>query len=117
MKRFNGKIDTLSLAFAVVMLCFTTGCTSTVDARAQRDDGPYITAGDYTCGDGTAVHIKWWSDRVEVSRGQQTWNLPHAISGSGARYSDGVREVWEHQDEVRVSDGQTLPLTCRKIEK
>lgn len=44
-----------------------------------------------------------------------TYNLPIAMSGSGARYSNSFTEVdkgmelWEHQGEITISnDGQTL---------
>lgn len=34
--------------------------------------------------------------------------LPVAVSGSGARYSDGTRTFWEHQGTGRYSEGETL---------
>ena len=30
----------------------------------------------------------------------QTFHLPIAMSGSGARYSDGKTTIWEHQGEA-----------------
>lgn len=34
--------------------------------------------------------------------------LPVAVSGSGARYSDGTRTFWEHQGKGRYLEGDTL---------
>ena len=34
--------------------------------------------------------------------------LPVAVSGSGARYSDGTRTFWEHQGIGRYFDGEVL---------
>jgi len=34
--------------------------------------------------------------------------LPQAISGSGARYSDGNRTFWEHQDKAVYTEGEKV---------
>lgn len=72
-----------------------------------------VAVSDHRCDNGLALHIAWWSDRAEVAYGAQKWTLPAARSGSGARYADGVHEVWDHQGVVRVTDGAAPPVECR----
>lgn len=79
---------------------------------AERPVQP-VAVSDLRCDNGAALHIEWWSEKAEVALGTQRWSLPIAVSGSGARYSDGVREVWEHQGVVRITDGTTPPTSCR----
>ena len=79
---------------------------------AERPAQP-VAVSDLRCDNGAALHIEWWSGKAEVTYGTQRWTVPLAVSGSGARYSDGVREVWEHQGVVRVTDGAAPPTSCR----
>lgn len=72
-----------------------------------------VALSDLRCDNGQAVHIEWWPERAVVSYGGEQWTLPLAVSGSGARHSDGVREIWEHQGVVRVADGAAPPTSCR----
>jgi len=78
---------------------------------------PPIAVSDYVCDDGAALHVRWWADRLEADHGGRRWALPRAVSGSGARYADGAREVWEHQGVVRVTDGGAPPVSCAKAVK
>jgi len=80
---------------------------------AERPARP-IAVSDLRCDNGATLHVAWWPERVEVEYGAQRWTLPIVLSGSGARYSDGVHEVWEHQGVVRVTDGGAPPALCRK---
>lgn len=73
-----------------------------------------VALSDHRCDNGLALHIAWWPDRAEVAYGTQSWTLPIARSGSGARYADGIHEVWEHQGVVRVTDGTAPPTSCTK---
>ena len=79
---------------------------------AERPAQP-VAVSDLRCDNGASLRIEWWSGKAEVAFGTQRWFLPIAVSGSGARYSDGVREVWEHQGVVRVTDGDAPPTSCR----
>lgn len=79
---------------------------------AERPAQP-VSVSDLHCDNGQAVRIEWWSERVVVTHVGERWTLPLAVSGSGARYSDGVREVWEHQGVVRMTDGAAPPTSCK----
>ncbi len=72
-----------------------------------------VAVSDLRCDNGAPLRIEWWPEKAEVAFGTQRWTLPLAVSGSGARYADGVREVWEHQGVVRVTDGAAPPTSCR----
>jgi len=79
---------------------------------ADRPANP-VAVSDFRCDNGASLRVAWWPDKAEVIYGTQRWTLPIAMSGSGARYADGVREVWDHQGVVRVTDGAAPPTSCR----
>ncbi|MBE0530625.1 MAG: MliC family protein [Rhodospirillales bacterium] len=79
---------------------------------AERPAQP-VAVFDLRCDNGSSLHVAWWPEKAEVTYGAQHWTLPIAMSGSGARYADGVREVWEHQGIVSVTDGVAPPTSCR----
>lgn len=43
-----------------------------------------------------------------VLPGGKTLTLPVAMSGSGARYSNGAQTFWEHQGSAIYEEGETL---------
>lgn len=90
-----------------VLAAGVTGCASARPAQP-------VAVSEHLCDNGQALQVAWWPERAEVAYGSQRWTLPLATSGSGARYSDGVHEVWEHQGVVRISDGAVPPVSCSK---
>ena len=46
---------------------------------------------------------------AEVFAGGQVYRLPQAQSGSGARYSNGSVEYWEHQGQATLTGAQGGP--------
>jgi len=72
-----------------------------------------VSVSDLRCDNGSSLHVAWWPEKAELTYGTQHWTLPVAVSGSGARYADATREVWEHQGVVRVTDGAAPPTSCR----
>jgi membrane-bound inhibitor of C-type lysozyme len=74
---------------------------------------------DYLCPNGTHVKVVYHLDArtavVSVGRATGRFVLDEVMSGSGARYSDGTREIWEHQGTLRVTmpGGVTLE-NCAK---
>ncbi len=79
---------------------------------ADRPAQP-VAVSNLRCDNGQMVRIAWWPEKAEVTFREDRWTLPLAMSGSGARYADGLREVWEHQGIVRVTDGTAPPTSCR----
>jgi len=63
------------------------------------------------------VSVTWREDSAEAFVGGEVWKLPLARSGSGARYSDGTREIWEHQGVLRVTNGDEPAMECPIIKK
>jgi len=49
-----------------------------------------------------------------VLPGGKTLTLPQAMSGSGARYSNGAQTFWEHQGSAIYEEGETLLFEGRE---
>ncbi|MCW8861732.1 MAG: MliC family protein [Rhodospirillales bacterium] len=94
--------------------CFLllAGCTPTPEGEAV----PPLAVVEYTCPSGVPMRVSWWKETAELTYGDGRWMLPRALSGSGARYADGAREVWEHQGSVRVTIDGSPPEECRPVE-
>ena len=43
----------------------------------------------------------------------QTFHLPVAMSGSGARYSDGKTTIWEHQGQAQFETAGASLTGCK----
>jgi quercetin dioxygenase-like cupin family protein/membrane-bound inhibitor of C-type lysozyme len=87
-------------------------CVVTVDAASLPCSGsPRQVAATYRAGDGARLEACFDLDRNTVTVGLADGNrvvLPAALSGSGARYSDGARTFWEHQGVGRYFVGEKL---------
>jgi membrane-bound inhibitor of C-type lysozyme len=62
----------------------------------------YANAALYRCPLNVDVVANYSADAKNVTlyTQGQTFHLPVAMSGSGARYSDGKTTIWEHQGEA-----------------
>ncbi|HYD86352.1 MAG TPA: MliC family protein [Vitreimonas sp.] len=88
-------------ALAALAACGTT----------QRAGGPRA---DWRCDGGAAFSVRFNDNAAEVFAGGQVYTLPAAQSGSGARYSNGTVEYWEHQGEATLNGAAGGPYTnCR----
>lgn len=87
-------------------------CVVTVDAASLSCGGsPRQVAAAYRAGDGARLEACFDLDRNTVTVGLADGSrvvLPAALSGSGARYSDGARTFWEHQGVGRYFVGEKL---------
>jgi SAM-dependent methyltransferase len=103
------------------------GLTGGADKRREGvvlgdagDDGraDFGAGNAYVCNNGSVLTLAWAKvgddDFVRWREDGETRTLARVISGSGARYSDGLAEVWEHQGEVRVTGRGGVTRTCRK---
>jgi membrane-bound inhibitor of C-type lysozyme len=62
----------------------------------------------FDCG-GVLGSVRFRGDSALVSLPDTLLRLPRALSGSGARYSDGASTYWEHQGTARIeTPGDTL---------
>ncbi len=58
----------------------------------------------WQCEGGKSFTVRFDSrEAAVVSTGERNFVLPPARSASGARYSDGAVEFWEHQGEATLS--------------
>lgn len=93
-------------AFAAIAVCAALG------ACASMGGGPRL---DWRCDGGAAFSARVSSRSAEVFAGGQVYRLRKATSASGARFSDGTVEYWEHQGEATLNGARGGPYTnCRQ---
>lgn len=107
---------TLSARYSLVLLFIAVGiggCSSgkPMATRAVSDGAPRSVK-DITCDGDHTGRVAWWTEKVDVSFMGQQWTLPRVMAASGARYSDGKRELWEHQGTLRLTIGPSAPVHC-----
>ncbi len=115
------KIGLANIHALLAFACLMVGCSEDAgmgrhDAKALSNSG-VVAVSNFDCGVGGGLTVRWAKDLAEVSIAGETRLLPRARSGSGARYSDGTREVWEHQGLLRWTDAEASPVTCHPITK
>lgn len=57
---------------------------------------------DWKCDNNAAFSVRFTTEAAQVFAGGQTYTLPHAQSGSGARYTNGTVEYWEHAGSAQL---------------
>ncbi len=65
---------------------------------------PPVIHSRFRCDDGRDLTVSFYTTeptRVVIVIGRRTVDLPQAVSGSGARYSDGVTTFWNKGDQAR----------------
>lgn len=95
-----------ALTFTIVALL--SSCASTDGDREQS----WVS---FRCPDGRTVKARF--DRRDEFAGVQfagqEWRLPHAISGSGARYSDGKTTFWNKGNSTLLEvDDKIIAQDC-----
>jgi membrane-bound inhibitor of C-type lysozyme len=89
------------ILFAALLLGATgTGC--------DHPDDPSI---DYFCSDYRSLTVTYFSapapGRARLDFSDDTYELPHVIAASGARFSDGKIVWWEHGGKAELSQKGT----------
>ena len=70
---------------------------------------------DWSCDGGAAFSARVSGGRAEVFAGGQVYRLRHVRAASGARYSDGTVEYWEHGGQATLTSARGGPYTnCRR---
>lgn len=82
---------------AAMVLAMTLSCSTTKAETEQR----WLS---FRCPDGRTVIARFerQDDFVNMRFEDRDLRLPHVISGSGARYSDGKTTLWNKGDSVFV---------------
>ena len=103
----NGDYRTLLFAPAASDATATAGATIPAP--------PDVINATFVCPDGTNIPVVFnnVADEAEVTLPDGVVTLPRAISGSGARYSDGTTTLWNKGNEVLVEvNGATIYEHC-----
>jgi membrane-bound inhibitor of C-type lysozyme len=87
------------LLFAALLLgAATAGC--------DHPDNPTF---EYACDDSRNLSVTYFKvpgpTHARLVIGDETHDLPHVVSASGARFSDGKITWWEHGGEAELSRG------------
>ena len=70
---------------------------------------------NWSCERGHAFRVSFTRNSAQVAVAGRTYNLPHAQAASGARYSNGSVEYWEHAGLVELSGVPGGPyVNCRR---
>lgn len=109
----HARRNALAVGLVAVAAAGAGGCDGrgrSMETAGPTEKQPIVSA--FVCDGGLPGRVVWRGDTAEVSFGGETWVLPQAISGSGARYFDGKRELWEHQGALRLTIEAAAPLQC-----
>jgi membrane-bound inhibitor of C-type lysozyme len=104
MKRFLAGACALGL-----LACSPQGQPAAkADAKPEAVEAAATDAAEvftYVCPGGKTFSVSYDEGftLATVKSGAETYKLPAVISGSGARYSDGKVEFWEHQGEAMLN--------------
>lgn len=95
--------------FALSALALLAACASSGGGAG----GPRM---DWRCDGGAAFSARIKGEgTAEVFAGGQVYNLPHVQAASGAKYSNGTVEYWEHGGEATLSGAHGGPYNnCRR---
>jgi membrane-bound inhibitor of C-type lysozyme len=100
MKRILALACVLGLA-----ACSPQGQPAKADAKPAEAAATDAEVFTYVCASGKTFSVTYDEGftTATVKADSGTYKLPAAISGSGARYSDGKIEFWEHQGEAMLN--------------
>lgn len=90
----------------MAMICLVSGCES--------GEAPVDVV--YDCGE-VSLRVTYGEDLVVVRTGEEEYSLPIAISASGARFSDGEVEFWEHQGTARFETPTDVYQECVPVQR
>ncbi len=92
---------------ALAALAALAGCSTASAPAGGRTD--------WRCDGGAAFSVRFRGEEAHVFAGGQVYELPVAVSGSGARYAEGGVEYWEHQGQATLNGARGGPYTnCRR---
>lgn len=104
----------------LLVACAAAGCSTGVTPESMPAGSDSFIEARYLCPDGMAVMVRYnraedYAD-VTLDTASTPVRLPLALSGSGARYSDGAYEIWEAKSILRLTtpDG-TVRDNCMKL--
>jgi membrane-bound inhibitor of C-type lysozyme len=101
-------------AFALLMACSDTithddKVADPLDQHEQVNAQTYV----YECSDGYSFIARIDTERAWLFLREGTISLPHAPSGSGAKYSEGQIIFWSKGDQARLESGDEKHINCK----
>jgi membrane-bound inhibitor of C-type lysozyme len=101
----------------LILASFATlaACTTISGGENGGGGGSVGARISWRCEGGHAFSVGFTHNSALVSVNGRTYNLLHAQSASGARYSNGSVEYWEHAGQVQLSGVAGGPyVNCRR---
>ncbi len=98
----------MKLVFAAAALLTLSACATSAPASDPN-------LHQFTCDGDAAFSVRYPSSgAASIFAAGRTYDLPSAVSGSGARYSNGQVEFWEHQGGATLNGAFGGPYNnCR----
>ncbi|MBK6704837.1 MAG: MliC family protein [Caulobacteraceae bacterium] len=95
---------------ALAALALLSACATTTPSGPS---GPFM---QWRCDGGAAFSARiTGTGTAEVFAAGQTYSLPHVQAASGAKYSNGSVEYWEHGGEATLGGARGGPYNnCRR---
>ncbi|MFZ2031323.1 MAG: MliC family protein [Vitreimonas sp.] len=101
----------------LVLACFVALAACSTEGGISGSGGGGSVGGRFSwhCDGGHSFTVGFTRNSAVVSVNGRTYNLVHAQSASGARYSNGSVEYWEHAGQVQLSGVAGGPyVNCRR---
>jgi membrane-bound inhibitor of C-type lysozyme len=91
------------MAWRILSAAVLIGATG---AGCDHADNPKL---EYFCSDSRNLTVTYFHapapGRARLVAGDETYELPHVTAASGARFSDGKVDWWEHGGKAELSRG------------
>lgn len=104
----------MSRVLVLASLTLLAACSTTAGAGLGGGEslGGRI---NWACDGGHAFRVSFTRNSAQVAVAGRSYILPHAQAASGARYSNGSVEYWEHAGQVELSGVAGGPyVNCRR---
>ncbi len=99
---------------ALILLSACASVTPLTSRPHPHQRGPVIASTEWRCPDGKSFRVAFAGAFAHVNASGHEYRLPHARSGSGARYAGGGVEYWEHAGEAMLHGAAGGPYErCR----
>lgn len=95
----------------LVLACVAalSACASTGGSGPTAPGAPIGNLVRWRCDGGSSFGVGFTTTGARVAAGGQTYALPHVQSGSGARYSNGSVQYWEHAGQATLTGARGGP--------
>lgn len=96
--------------------CLLALCACATETGGGTVSGPPIgNLVRWRCESGSTFGVGFTANGARVAAGGQTYALPHVQAASGARYSNGSVQYWEHGGQATLTGARGGPYNnCRR---